>query len=368
VPEQVGFRTKPQLARVMLERALDAGVPAAWVTADEVYGGSPTLRQWLEGRGVWHVLAVKCTELLEVASPNGVVRESAEQLGAAVPAEQWIACSAGHGAKGRRLYDWTRVELAAPATAGMAGWLLVRRSHSDGELAFYACYGPAATPLVGLVRVAGTRWAVEEGFEQAKGEVGLDHYQVRKWPGWYRHITLALLAHAFLAGTRAQATTSNGRKGGPGGLTGGLGLLPLTVPEVRRLLVALVWTAPVQPGLVLAWSRWRRRHQARARRAHDQRRERQVGGSGTGAVPYAVRFQSPPVKPCVRFSRTRLTDVLHRRRSTRQSRKGLGEVTAPSRLIRPRWLGDRSTWRMPQSQDRRRLPVLDNSNATLRRA
>ena len=93
-----------------------------------------------------------------------------------------------------------------------------------------------------------------------------------------------------------------------------------------------------------------------------------LGGSGTGAVPYAVRFQSPPVKPCVRFSRTRLTDVLHRRRSTRQSRKGLGEMTAPSRLIRPRWLGDRSTWRMPQSQDRRRLPVLDNSNATLRRA
>ena len=213
VPEQVGFRTKPQLARVMLERALDAGVPAAWVTADEVYGGSPTLRQWLEGRGVWHVLAVKCTELLEVASPNGVVRESAEQLGAAVPAEQWIACSAGHGAKGRRLYDWTRVELAAPATAGMAGWLLVRRSHSDGELACYACYGPAATPLVGLVRVAGTRWAVEEGFEQAKGEVGLDHYQVRKWPGWYRHITLALLAHAFLAGTRAQATSPERTKG-----------------------------------------------------------------------------------------------------------------------------------------------------------
>jgi SRSO17 transposase len=213
VPEQVGFRTKPQLARVMLERALDAGVPAAWVTADEVYGGSPTLRQWLEGRGVWHVLAVKCTELLEVASPNGVVRESAEQLGAAVPAEQWIACSAGHGAKGRRLYDWTRVELAAPATAGMAGWLLVRRSHSDGELACYACYGPAATPLVGLVRVAGTRWAVEEGFEQAKGEVGLDHYEVRKWPGWYRHITLALLAHAFLAGTRAQATSPERTKG-----------------------------------------------------------------------------------------------------------------------------------------------------------
>jgi SRSO17 transposase len=213
VPEQIGFRTKPQLAQLMLARALDTGVPAAWVTADEVYGGSPTLRGWLEGRGVWHVLAVKCTELLEVSSPNGVVRERAEQLAAAVAAEQWITCSAGHGAKGRRLYDWTRVQLAAPATAGTARWLLVRRRRRDGELAFYACYGPAATPLVGLVRVAGTRWAVEEGFEQAKGEVGLDHYEVRKWPGWYRHITLALLAYAFLAVTRAQAASPERAKG-----------------------------------------------------------------------------------------------------------------------------------------------------------
>jgi SRSO17 transposase len=213
VPEEVGFRTKPQLAQLMLERALDAGVPAAWVTADEVYGGSPALRAWLEDRGVWQLLAVKCTELLEVSSPNGVVRASAQQLAAAVPAEEWIACSAGHGAKGRRPYDWIRVELAAPAMAGMARWLLVRRSQATGELAFYACYGPAATPLVGLVRVAGTRWAVQEGFQQAKGEVGLDHYEVRKWPGWYRHTTLALLAYAFLAVTRAQAASGEGAKG-----------------------------------------------------------------------------------------------------------------------------------------------------------
>ena len=124
VPEQVGFRTKPELAQVMLERALDARVPAAWVTADEVYGGSPTLRGWLEGRGVWHVLAVKCTKLLAVKGPDGLAgaRTSAAQLATAAPAEQWIACSAGHGAKGRRLYDWTRVELAwAGLAAGAAG-------------------------------------------------------------------------------------------------------------------------------------------------------------------------------------------------------------------------------------------------------
>jgi SRSO17 transposase len=211
VPEQVRFRTKPQLARVLLERALDAGVPASWVTADEVYGQDPALRGWLEGRGMAHVLAIKRSELLAVG--DGRAKLSAAQLAAAVPAEGWVGASAGQGAKGRRLYDWTRSQLAGPAAPGMARWLLVRRSRRDGELAFYACYGPADTSLVGLVRAAGIRWAIEDGFQQAKGEVGLDHYEVRRWPGWYRHITLALLAHVFLVVTRTKATSSNGAKG-----------------------------------------------------------------------------------------------------------------------------------------------------------
>jgi SRSO17 transposase len=160
VPEEVGFRTKPQLARVLLERALDAGVPAAWVTADEVYGGDPTLRRWLEDRGMAYVLAVKGTEPL-VTATQGSTRATATQVAASVPAEQWVPCSAGHGAKGRRLYDWARIQLAAPAAAGCQRWLLVRRRRRDGELAFYACHGPASTSLVGLVRVAGARWAVE---------------------------------------------------------------------------------------------------------------------------------------------------------------------------------------------------------------
>jgi SRSO17 transposase len=216
VPVEVAFRTKPQLARVMLERALDAEIPAAWVTADEAYGGDPALRRWLEAREMSHVLAVKCSEPLAVPSPgsgDGSARVRAERLAAAVPTEQWVACSAGHGAKGRRLYDWTRVELSPPTAGGMARWLLVRRSRSDGELAFYACFGPADTSLLGLVRVAGSRWAIEEGFQRAKGEVGLDHYEVRRWPGWYRHITLALLAHAFLVITRAQSSGGDRAKG-----------------------------------------------------------------------------------------------------------------------------------------------------------
>jgi hypothetical protein len=152
------------------------------VTADEVYGGSPALRQWLEDRGVSHVLAVKCAGLLEVQAVDAAAgaRTSAEGSAARVPAEQWVACSAGHSAKGRRLYDWTRVALAAHAAVGMALCLLVCRSRSDGESAFNACYRPATSPLIGLVGAAGTRWVIEEGFEQAKGEVGLDHYEVRK--------------------------------------------------------------------------------------------------------------------------------------------------------------------------------------------
>jgi SRSO17 transposase len=210
VPEEVGFRTKPQLARVMLQRALDAEVPASWVTADEVYGGDPALRRFLQDRGLSYVLAVKGSEPFVTVTSGSA---TAAQVAASVPVEQWVACSAGHGAKGRRLYDWARVELAVPAAGGYARWLLVRRSRRDQELAFYACFGPAETSLLGLVRVAGIRWAVEEGFQQAKTEVGLDHYEVRRWPGWYRHITLALLAHAFLVVTRTTATTGEPAKG-----------------------------------------------------------------------------------------------------------------------------------------------------------
>jgi SRSO17 transposase len=197
----------------MLERALDAEVPAGWVTADEVDGGDPALRRWLENRGVSYVLAVKCTQPLAVPGPDGSARVSATQLAAAVPAERWVTASAGHGAKGRRLYDWTRVDLTPPVAVDAARWLLVRRSRRNRELACYACFASASTSLLGLVRVAGIRWAVQEGFQQANGEVGLDHYQVRRWPGWYRHITPALLAHAFLAVTRARTANTDRAKG-----------------------------------------------------------------------------------------------------------------------------------------------------------
>jgi SRSO17 transposase len=206
VPDEVGFKTKPQLGQAMLERALAAGVPFRWVTGDTVYGGDRRLRIWLEEHAIRHVMAVKCTEPVWTLTDRGPGQVAAQDLIAQVPAERWLRISAGEGSKGKRLYDWTRVPLwrwGWPANVGF--WLLARRTVSDpGELAYYLCFGPADTSLVTLVRVAGSRWRVEEAFEQAKGEVGLDHYQVRQYPAWYRHITLAMAALAFLAATRAR--------------------------------------------------------------------------------------------------------------------------------------------------------------------
>ena len=202
IPDQVGFHTKPQLARRMLERALDAKVPVAWVTADAVYGGDGRLRRWLEERDVAHVLAVNCNQSLV----SGLFCfERADQLAARIPAGAWRHLSAGQGAKGERIYAWARVAIRPLREPGRGHWLLVRRSLTSGELAYYVCYGPAETSLAELVQVAGVRWTVECGFQQGKGETGLDHYQVRRYQAWYRHVTLSMLAQAFLAVQRARA-------------------------------------------------------------------------------------------------------------------------------------------------------------------
>jgi SRSO17 transposase len=196
VPDQVGFATKPELARVMLDRALEAGVPPGWVTADEVYGNSPALRGWLEDHQLPCVLAVKCTEPL---SPPSGSSAPAARLAERIPSAGWLGSSAGQGAKGRRWYGWARLPLSTiGAPRGWQRWLLLRRSLRTGELAYYACAGPAGLPLVALVRVAGCRWRVEEAFQAGKGLCGLDQHQVRRWCSWYRWVTLAMLAYAFL--------------------------------------------------------------------------------------------------------------------------------------------------------------------------
>ena len=213
VPEEVSFRTKPQLAQLMLERALESGVPFGWVAGDEVYGSGRNLRLWLEREGLSHVLAIKRNEKLWALTEKGPCQVRADRLASQVEETGWVRCSAGNGAKGPRLYDWAAVDIRPLREPGKGYWLLVRRSLADpGDLAYYVCFGPAGTTLEELARVAGSRWAIEECFEEAKGQVGLDQYEVRRWDGWYRHITLAMLAQAYLAVIRHQAT-EQGEKG-----------------------------------------------------------------------------------------------------------------------------------------------------------
>jgi SRSO17 transposase len=210
VPETVRFATKGALARTMLRRAFAAGVPAAWVVGDTIYGTDPGLRPWLEAERRAYVLAVPKTHRVWL----GEHQEAARAAMARLPAEAWTRRSAGEGSQGPRWYDWARVPLAGPCPTGWGRWLLARRSLSDpAEVAYYRVFAPSETPLEEMVRAAGSRWAVEEGFERAKGEVGLDQYEVRRWDAWHRHITLALLAHAYLEVTRLAANRAE--KGAP---------------------------------------------------------------------------------------------------------------------------------------------------------
>jgi SRSO17 transposase len=257
IPDDLAFTTKPQLAAKIVARALDAGTPARWVAGDEVYGDNPHLRATLEARPIGYVLAVSSTH--QVVTRAG--KFQAKALVARVPKRAWQRLSAGAGAKGERYYDWAQVDIVG--SSGWPGhwWLLVRRNRRSGELAFYRCFSPCPVPLSELVRVAGRRWTVEETFQAGKGLTGLDAHQVRRWTSWYRWVTLAMLAHAFLVVT---AATERRDRPAPADL------IPLTGNEIQHLFTALI-----NPAHALAhrlrWSQWRRRHQARARNSHYRR-------------------------------------------------------------------------------------------------
>ena len=204
IGDEVRFATKPALGLRMLARALDAGIPAKWVTADEAYGKDAKFRGWLQQRRVSYVLAVPSNQ--KVPTERGSARVDA--LAAAAPALAWKRRTCGDGVKGPRMYDWAVATLPDTGTTehDYTRWLLIRRSITKPtELAYYLCYGPADTTDEELIRVAGTRWAIEECFQTSKNEVGLDHYQVRRYDAWYRHITLVMVAHAFLTITATTA-------------------------------------------------------------------------------------------------------------------------------------------------------------------
>ncbi|MEV0136289.1 IS701 family transposase [Dactylosporangium sp. NPDC050688] len=204
IGDAVRFATKPALGLQMLARAVDGGLPAKWVTGDEAYGKDGKFRLWLQQRRISYVLAVASNQ--KIPTERGSAR--ADALAAAAPALAWKRRSCGDGVKGPRVYDWAVATLPDTGTAehGRTRWLLVRRNIAKpNELAYYLCYGPDGTSDEELIRVAGTRWAIEECFQTSKHETGLDHYQVRRYDAWYRHITLVMVAHAFLAVTAATA-------------------------------------------------------------------------------------------------------------------------------------------------------------------
>ena len=217
IPDEVAFATKPELARRMIARAIAAEVPFAWVLGDEIYGSDRRLRIDLEREKRPFVLAIRGNEKLWSAFGGSIGQHAAAALAAAVPEEAWQRLSAGPGAKGERFYDWARVRLVRLQRPPWDHWLLIRRRRQKpNELAYYVVFGPADTTLATLARVAGRRWAIEECFEVAKQEVGLADYEIRSRHGWYRHITLAMLALAFLAAMRVKlnaAATVIGKKG-----------------------------------------------------------------------------------------------------------------------------------------------------------
>jgi SRSO17 transposase len=215
VPQQIAFATKPHLARAMVERAIAAGVPFAWVVGDSIYGVS-AVEIALRRAGKGYVLGVNSNSQFNSWGTKPPVAGTAAEIARTLDPSAWCRLSAGTGSKGERLFDWAYLELAdldaAEYNESLSGlWtrgLLIRRTIVDGDLAFFTTWCPAGTSVAVLVTVEGQRWAIEDGFETAKNELGLDHNETRSWHGWHRHVSLVMLALAILAAIRRQANTS----------------------------------------------------------------------------------------------------------------------------------------------------------------
>lgn len=267
IPAGVTFQTKAELGRAMLAHAWEVGMRGGWVTADEQYGHDGVLRRWLTQQGMRSVLAVPSNEHVWVIGDEHRWEGTVSAVAAGLAAEAWQRISCGDGAKGPRWYDWAWVRVTGLVRAGWGHWLLVRRSLSDpSELAYYLVSGPETTTLAQAVRVAGARWTIECCLEEAKGETGLDEYEVRSWQSWHRHITLSLVAHAFLATVRAtdaaRTRDREGKRRGRGGVDRADGArgTPPAGADVRvergpgTLPSGLVTLAQAPPGRSQAWT------------------------------------------------------------------------------------------------------------------
>jgi SRSO17 transposase len=270
IPDSVGFATKCELARRMVERIWKAQIPIGWVVADSVYGGNLDLRTWLETHGYSYVLAVACDEPVAIQTPNGRRQVEVREVEALLLHPQdWQRLSMSQGTKGPRLFDWVAIPILHQWEEDRKHWLLIRRDLTDpNEKTYYVVFAPQGTQLAEMVKAIGARWHIEEDFETAK-DLGLDHYEVRSWLAWYRYVTLVMLAHAFLTVICTQDTTAAFPPSPP---LPALAEAPLTVPEVRHLLGHLIWPSPCSVPLVLAWSSWRRWHRSLASYYHTKRR------------------------------------------------------------------------------------------------
>ncbi|HEU5377275.1 MAG TPA: IS701 family transposase [Ktedonobacteraceae bacterium] len=277
IPKTVSFRTKPELAILMLERLEQAHVCLDWVTGDTVYGGNPGLRTWLERRRQPYVMAVPSTEPVVLELPAIGVRrlEVRDALPLLAPSD-WSQLSLSQGTKGPRLFDWACVPVWHQGRDD--GWhsLLIRRPReADFDPTFYLVLAPPTTYLQTTVTALGERWRVEEDFENSK-DLGLDQYEVRSYVGWLRHMTLVMLALAFLTSLTIAARTLAGSpvvaQTTPVGNLSPRALCPLSVPEARRLLARLLFPPPTSTPLVFQWSAWRRWHQRLASFFHTRRR------------------------------------------------------------------------------------------------
>lgn len=258
-----GFATKPELARALIDRAVSTEVPASFVAGDEVYGADPPLRAAIRGHHLGYVLAIAANR--RVLTASGKIR--VDRLPAMLPKRAWQKHSAGTGAHGHRYYWWAWVQLSPEDDTDTGHhYLLIRRNGTTGELAYFQCYAPRPATLHLLVTVAGQRWRIEESFQAAKGLTGLDQHQVRRWTSWHRWSTLAMLAHAFLAVATAVERDTHPTP---------VGLIALTVNEFRRLFDMVLLTTRRTIKSLLAWSRWRRRHQYQAQLSHYRRQENQ---------------------------------------------------------------------------------------------
>jgi SRSO17 transposase len=276
IPEHVPFRSKPELAILMLSRLHRAQVPISWVVADSVYGGHLELRLWLEAHHYSYVGAVACNEPVVLNVPDGGVRRlEVREVPALLPSTMWQRLSMSQGSKGPRLFDWACVPLLHQGRDDDRHCLLIRRScDSTPELAYALVFAPADTPVLAKVTAWGGRWGIEEDFENGKG-MGLDHYEVRSFVGWYRHVTLVMLALAFLVGITSAARKPKQEplaQAEPLADLATADLWLLSVPEAHHLLASLLYPLPSSFKLVICWSAWRRWHQRRASFFHTRRR------------------------------------------------------------------------------------------------